>query len=493
MSLVKKSNVTKLRKVRELKPSENMDGWFNVITGLGTPRDKNTYADLVWQRTTREGAESLYSADEMGNKTARLIPEDGTREGVTWNMDENVDQEEVTKFIEKEFKRLGIWNSLTWTWTLSRVYGGALIFINADDGRALDKPLRVDRIKEIKSLFTIDRWEVHVNSQDIIDDLGDPDFGTPEFYNYNTSNSAVNGGETIRIHHSRVIRLNGVILPTRLYKQNNYWHDSIYGYLAHPIKNYATTHDSITSIISDFNQPVYRIEGLSEAISQDMDELVYKKLKTVDLMRSVTRAIVLDKEDEFQNVSTNVAGGKELIDLTVQRLVAGSDIPHTRLLGNSPSGLGATGEAELINYYDSVKSQQEYNLRTPIEKLTELIFNQTERPMEKPEDLDFEFNPLFQQDQERESKSRERQALSDEKYVTLGVYTAEEVAESRFGTGRYSYETVLKEGVARVYNPQLASNTSDSRPDSTPKPTETTEKGSNMSNNTDSIDILDDL
>lgn len=447
----------KLKKVADMSTKEkqlsHLDGWKNIISGLGTSKDKNTYAEVEWERTTRSDADSIYAADEMGNKIARLIPYDGTREGVTWNMDKGVDQEAVVKYLEQEFRRLSVWPRLSWAWNLSRVYGGALIFLNVDDGRSLDKPLNMKRVKEVRSLYVMDRWEVNIMATEVISDISSPDFGIPEFYYYDTSSApTAAGGERVKIHHSRVIRFDGVHLPTRLYKQNDYWHDSIYGYLAHAIRNYATTHDSISQIISDFNQPVYRIEGLSEALAQDQDDLIFKKLQTVDMLRSTTRAIVLDKEDEFQNVSTNVSGGKELVDLTVQRLVAGSDIPHTRLLGNSPSGLGATGEAELINYYDSVRSMQELHLRNPIETLVDLIFEQN-GAVARPQDLTFEFNPLFQQDEERMAKSREKQALIDEKYITLGVYDPDEVAKSRFGTGRYSYETVLEKERAREYRP----------------------------------------
>lgn len=446
-----------IKKVSEMTRREKsltqLDGWQNILTGLGTTRDKNTHSEVSWDPTTRDKADSLYAADEMGNKIARLVPYDGTREGVTWNMDKSADQEEVVKYIEREFRRLSVWPRLSWAWNLSRIYGGSLIFLNVDDGRSPDKPLDIARVKQIRSLYVMDRWEVQIMPTEVIANISSPDFGTPEFYYYNTSDGpAVGEGEREKIHHTRVLRFDGVPLPTRLYKKNNYWHDSIYGYLSHAIRNYATTHDSVSTILSEFNQPVYRIEGLSEALAQDQDDLVFKKLQTVDMLRSTTRAIVLDKEDEFQNVSTNVAGGKELVELTVQRLVAGSDIPHTRLLGNSPSGLGATGEAELINYYDSVKSMQEVHLRSPLEILTDLIFSQV-GALPKPQDLTFEFDPLFQQDEETMAKSREKQALIDEKYVTLGVYDPDEVSNSRFGSGRYSFETVLEKDRERVYRP----------------------------------------
>lgn len=436
------------------------DGWMNIVSGLGTSKDKNTYATINWTPTSREKAENLYAGDEMGAKISRIIPYDGTREGITWNMDKGVDQESVTKYLEAEFKRLRIWSQLAWAWTLARVYGGALLFISVNDGRSIDRPLNPDKVRQINTLTVIDRFEVNVTSTDINDDISSPNFGKPEFYNYLPGTSAL-GAQTQRIHHSRIIRLDGIRLPTRLYIENNYFHDSIFGALGTAIRNYSTVHDSIALIISDFNQPVYRIDGLTQALAMDEEELIVKKLQQVDLMRSAARAIVLDKEDEFQNVSTNVAGGKELIDLSVQRLVAGTDVPHTRLLGNSPSGLGATGQAELINYYDSVKSMQNTTLREPIEILSELIFSQKTSSVTKPEDLSFEFNPLFQQEREKEIKTREMQANIDEKYIGMGVITAEEVVDNRFGTGRYSFETVVEEGITRVSSFDVAKAAND--------------------------------
>ncbi len=451
----------KVRKLteKEIKKVKNNDGWANVITGLGTAKDKNTYSTISWSRTSRGYAEALYGGDEIAQKVCRIIPYDGTREGITWNMDKEVDQDKILKFISKEFTRLKIWEKLGWAWTMSRVYGGALALLSVDDGRPLDKPLRMEKVKKINNITILDRWEVNVRSSEVIADITSPYFGIPEFYHYNTSEGPGTGADSIPIHHTRVLRFDGVPLPTRLYKANEYWHDSIFGALGTAIRNYGVTHDSISLIIADFNQPVFLIEGLSEAIAQDEEDLIVKKLQTVNLMRSAARAIVLDKEDVFQNVSTNVAGGKDLIDLTVQRLVAGTDIPHTRLLGNSPSGLGASGESELINYYDSVKSLQEIALRDPLEILTEMMFQQTDAP-EKPEDLTFQFNPLFQQNQEKEIKTRESQAIIDEKYIAMGVYTPQEASESRFATGRYSYETVLQDGIERVA-PQAENAVSD--------------------------------
>ena len=418
------------------------DGWMNIVTGLGTSKDKNTYSELEWVKTDRKTAENYFSADEMGKKVASIIPHDATREGISWNMGKGPNQVEVSKFLASEFRRLRVWSKFAWAWTLARVHGGTIVYMSIKDGRSLDQPVNWAKVKKISSLTVIDRWDLENSVGRVINNISDPKFGTPQLYTYEPSSMPGEATEQVHIHNSRTIRFDGLKLPTRLYVRNDYWHDSIYGSLGNALRRYAGNLDNISTIISDFNQPVYKIDGLSDAISQDEDELIVKKLTQVDLMRSVARAIVLDKEDEFQNVSTTVTGAKDLIDLTIQRLVAGVDVPHTRLLGQSPSGLGATGQSELVNYYDNVGAMQGEHLTIPLDTITDAIFAQS-NAIDRPDDLEYEFNPLFQQTREEEAKSRMMQSQTDEKYFSMGVLKVDEISESRFGGGRYSYDTVI--------------------------------------------------
>ena len=422
----------------------NRDAWRNVYTGLGTSKDKTIYSEVAgWFQMPRETCENLFSTDEIAKKAANLVPYDATREGVTWNMGEEPANQEILDFIEGEFRRLDLWPKLAWAWTLARVYGGSLIYMSVKGGGTnLSSELKPEKILEIENLYVFDRYEMTVDSTDIDTDITSPTFGKPLYYTYMKNDPRGKDNAVQKIHHSRVLRFDGIPLPTRLYVKNGYWHDTLYKSLYQAIKNYGVTHDSIAVTLQEFNQPVFRIEGLTDAIAMDEDELVLKKIELVNIMRSVARAVVLDKEDEFENASSNTTGAKELVDLTVQRLVAGIDVPHTRLLGNSPTGLGGTGMSELINYYDNVKAQQNVMLRAHLENFTELLFNQNESP-DKPDDLSFTFNPLFQLDREKESRSRQIQADIDETYIKTGVLSPEEITQSRFGTGRYSYETVL--------------------------------------------------
>jgi hypothetical protein len=427
------------------------DGWKNVITGLGVAgKDKQISASVSWNKLNRGVQEALFAGDAMASKVARTVPFDGTREGITWKFsDEDTDEDskDIIKSVDGEFDRLKVWNQYNWAWTLARAYGGALAFLSVDDGSTdLAEPLELSRLREIKAIKVFDRWELEIESADIISDLGDPLYGTPEFYRYTPSGMLAGAESYIKIHHSRVIRFDGDQLPDRLFIRNNYWHDSIYTKLREPVRDYATTLSSMASLAQEINQPVYRMDAMTEAVAADESELILNRLEFINQMRSSMRAIVLDKEDEFALMDSKLAGVKDIVQLIKERLVAATDIPHTRLLGESAgASLGEQGKSELIDYYDTVAAQQEVKLRDPLNRIIEVIFAQQSLKVSAPENMSFEFKPLYQEDQKTIIETKKLQAEIDVLYTTMGAYDSFDVAESRFNSGEYSYETQIQE------------------------------------------------
>ena len=227
----------------------------------------------------KERCEALFTTDEIAKKAANLVPYDATREGVTWNMGEEPASQEVIDFLENEMGRLKVWEKLAWAWTLSRVYGGSVVILGTrGGGTSLKTPLDADRVVALENLIVKDRYEVTVDGYNIDKDFRSPNFGKPLYYNYSTSE-----GDEIKIHHTRIIRFDGVPLPESLFKKNDYWHDTIYKSLYTAIRNYGVTHDSIAVTLQEFNQPVFRVEGLTDAISMDQSELVLKKIELVNI------------------------------------------------------------------------------------------------------------------------------------------------------------------------------------------------------------------
>ena len=78
-----------------------------------------------------------------------------------------------------------------------------------------------------------------------------------------------------------------------------------------------------------------------------------------------------------------------------QQLSGASDIPLTRLFGQSPAGLNSTGDSDIKTYYDGILRTQENQLRWPLQLPLE-IESRNLFGVPLPRDANFTFAPLWQ-------------------------------------------------------------------------------------------------
>ena len=112
---------------------------------------------------------------------------------------------------------------------------------------------------------------------------------------------------------------------------------------------------------------------------------------------------------------------------TFLQVAAGAaDIPVTRLLGQSPAGLSATGESDVRNYYDMIAARQELDLRPQLERLDRLIC-WSEGIDEGA--LSFAFRPLWQLDGPAKAALALSRAQATQVYAGLKLWPAEVTAK----------------------------------------------------------------
>jgi len=163
-------------------------------------------------------------------------------------------------------------------------------------------------------------------------------------------------------------------------------------------------------------------------------------MMAMDMGRSVARAVLIDSEEEFERKSTNVAGLPDLLNWLASRVASALDMPLTRLMGQSPKGLGNEGETDAQFYYDRILKLQNQKVAPWLRRIISLIIwsmGETE-----PESSDIRFNTLWQSTDQELAEARLTMARADSLYLKSGVLYADEVRRSRFG-GRYSFETQI--------------------------------------------------
>ena len=111
--------------------------------------------------------------------------------------------------------------------------------------------------------------------------------------------------------------------------------------------------------------------------TQDGEDQVLERLQVIDMARGILNSIAIDNDGEDYDFKTlPLSGVKDIIDTSCSMLSAVTDIPQTVLFGDSPTGMDATGESDLENYYNMVEGIQKMNMKSAVRKVVKLILIQ---------------------------------------------------------------------------------------------------------------------
>jgi phage-related protein (TIGR01555 family) len=333
----------------------------------------------------------MYRGSWMVKKVIDCPADDMTREGIHIESDMPPDQIDA---LTHYWNDLQIWQRINSTLKWARLYGGAIGVLMVKD-QNLDTPLRVDTVTkdQFKGILVLDRWMIWPTLDDVVTEFG-PDFGLPRYYNVIADSFSL---PNMKIHHTRCIRLDGVELPYWQRVAENLWGLSV----IEPIWDRMIAFDSATQgaaqLIYKAHLRVIKLPDYRENIASmgKGHNAVLAQLNMIRLMQTNEGLTVLDKEDEFEANSYNFSGLSDMITQFNQQVSGAADIPMTRLNGQSPAGMNATGDSDLRNYYDGIKSQQEARLRRYVTLLLQLT-HRSRFGLPLPEGFNFSFAPLWQ-------------------------------------------------------------------------------------------------
>lgn len=427
--------------VAAVKMKARMDAWGSVLMGLGQ-RAKDARKTYIsqWHRFSEQELDDLYAGDAIAAKVVDLPVEEGLNKGYTI-IGISADAQ---KKLKERLDELYFDYTLREALTDARQKGGACILKVYDDSLRLEKPVEPGNTdkKRILALVKLQRFELPAYWEDVQRDLLSTEFRKPIWYTYTAHGNAGTEYTNQKIHHSRLVRFDGVHLPDRICESNNYWGDSVYGKTYEAIRNFALAHDGVSMALKDMSVAVFKIKGLAEQVASDCDEKVIKRLEIVNLSKAIAKAVVLDAEaEDFDYKTRTFAGAADMIDRVEGRLAAETNIPRTVLLGESPKGgLGQSGDHESDNWYDWLEAYQKNRIKPGALEIIKEVAEELGIPTDK---LDIKFNPLWQMSAKEEAETRKTVAETDKSMIEAGVLDPSEVRESRYGGDEYSAETEL--------------------------------------------------
>lgn len=364
---------------------------FSARVGMQQPNQHaaSTYRANFTSRN-RLQIEWAYRSSAIIGAAVDAIADDMTRKGIRITSEI---APEARGILESRFDDLGLWDSLNDTIKWSRLYGGAVGFIMIE-GQAPFTPLRLETIGQgkFKGILPLDRWMINPNLTRRIKEMG-PHLGKPEFYDVVTTATGI---PAWRIHHSRLIRFDGVTLPYQQAMTENEWGMSI----VERIWDRLTAFDSATlgaaQLVYKAHLRTLSVHDLRSLISHGGPafESLLKNINLIRQFQSNEGMTLLDTKDKFETHQYSFSGLDEILSQFAQQISGAIGIPLIRLFGQSPKGF-STGDADLANYYDNVSTQQERRLRKPLRELLEIL-HRSEFGRSLPEGFTFEFNPLWQ-------------------------------------------------------------------------------------------------
>jgi len=367
------------------------DSFSNATAQLGWGTNNQSSAStytLTYQSRNRIQLEAAYRGSWIVAAAVDAIPEDMTRCGIDMA---GLDPDEITS-LESEMTTLAIWDRLCENGKWARLYGGSLAVILIE-GQDLATPLRPEAVGkgQFKGLLILDRWMVSPPVGDVVTEYG-PDMGKPMFYNVIADYAAI---PKAKIHYSRVIRMEGADLPFYQRVAENGWGLSV----LEPLWDRLISFDSATvgtgQLVYKAHLRVMKIKDLRSIIAAGGPALAGLKaqIEFTRMAQTNEGITVLDAEDDFDTHQYSFSGLSDVLIQFAQQLSGATGIPLTRLFGQSPAGLNATGDGEMKQYHEKVKQKQEKELRTALHRLLSVLSMSTlGKPL--PDDFSFEFRNL---------------------------------------------------------------------------------------------------
>jgi len=406
------------------------DYWHNAAAGLGVATTDPTVSTnfAVRPRLSASVLDRLYLQNSIAARIIDRPAYDAIRKG--WQVTLQDSEDEIVG-LDKAYKALKVKQNLQKAIAYARLYGSSITVIHADDGQKPIEPLG-ERIVSIARLKVYDRYQVRVKK--IYRNPANPNFGEPEIY----SITSVESGNTMDVHESRVIRFDGVKAPARCLVQNDGFGFSEMDRIFPEIRAYCSAHQWVENIVKDFNQDVFQVGNLQQLLSANETETIRERFRIIKLAKSILNAVVIGGGESYEKKTTNVSGLDKLLEQFQYLLGAATGIPLTFLFGRSPAGENATGESDIINYYDGISSYQEADLEGPVNYLTQLILRSKDGPTNgnDPENWTIVFNPLWQLDGKEQAELDKLIAERDEVYVANKILLPDEVAQARFADSK---------------------------------------------------------
>lgn len=459
-----------------------IDGLVNLVAGLGSQKDAKSATHWWLHLLDRNQLEQMYRSDWLARAIVDAPADDASRNWRKWQAsDKQIDAIEALERrfeLQKKYRQAKI---------RARLYGGAALVIGVDQGQP-DEELDYEQVglDDLKFVVVVNRYELNAGPR--IYNVMSRWYTRPEYYTISTPlfgwstheqgtvYPTLAGGKSaavtprreqgqapeednvivgpfgkrrkprqitqeegdparqqypaqglVRIHPSRVIEFWGNELPDwRLAPMGGGWGDSVLQTAEDACRAFGTSMSALGSMVVDGKVDVIKIPQFTQNLAaQSYTDRLIQRFTLANTAKSTVNALLLDKEEDWERIQTELGGMPGVIDKLALVAAAAGGIPLSRLMKQSPGGSlnakgSAPGEVDLRNYFDEITADQK-NVDTPImEPLDQCLVRSAIGKWDK--NVKYEWVPLYEPDPLELAQIAFQKAQTTELYVNMGLF-----------------------------------------------------------------------
>lgn len=345
---------------------DRADGWESSLMGIGTSDDK--LATLRYSgytnRLTDPVLEAMFMSEIYAYRGVVIYPKVAFSRGVEISGVKK--PAEATTYLRDTWRLAEVCTAgAIW----GRLYGGAVTwFVTDRDARQLTEPL--DPGEKVTALRNIERPYINALADVQTFDV----HGRPQFYTVTLPE-----GVTFTVHVSRLVIWPGDDTPERKRTLYGHWDASVLQRPYDVLRRNGYVSIACQQLISEASLGVLKVKELWTSITGGQQTALATRIRLFNASRSQARAMILDADKEdFTRVQTTFAGVSDISDRSKQEVAAAFGIPVTRLMGQSPAGLNATGAPDERNFQSDVGAYQMFTLTERVSRIASTLLDQGE-------------------------------------------------------------------------------------------------------------------
>jgi hypothetical protein len=301
----------------------------------------------------RATIENKYLSSGIMRKIINIRAEDSVRDWREWQ----AEADEIER-ITLEEKRLNLQNVIKQVEIL-RGLGGGAIYMGLPGEPTMPAPAKIGA-GQLAYVHVLNRWQLTPGKR--VEDVLDPLYGEPSMFDMETTSGQVS------IHPSRIVIFKGARLPSLTMRDwiEDYWGESLVAAYCDDVDNYEAVKVALMRMVSKAGYMRVFIPELSRFFeTTESEATLSRRVSAIAGNATALDAVVLDggngadnPGERVEDASISLSGVIDTLNGFASQIAAVTDIPITRLLGKSATGMNSSGDSEQKDWNKSVMAYQ---------------------------------------------------------------------------------------------------------------------------------------